>query len=171
MASGAGGIGGGAGGGGGEIPRSRCHRRSTEPYQQGRQRPQGILNRVTESVKIVPQWLQSYFSRNENVCSCSTDRREAAQQLENREDEHVINADEESANIHDGRITLSQQSVIQKTKTWETDLLRTRKHPQHRLDLHLMCPLQKQQKCLALLIFQNQLQVVQEAAGKFRSSF
>ncbi|KAM5264953.1 nuclear pore complex protein Nup153-like [Hipposideros larvatus] len=75
----------------------------------------GILNRVTESVKIVPQWLQSYFSRNEDVCSCSTDRREAAQQLENREDEHMINADEESANIHDGRITLSQQSVIQKS--------------------------------------------------------
>ncbi|KAM5267447.1 nuclear pore complex protein Nup153-like isoform 3-T4 [Hipposideros larvatus] len=65
----------------------------------------GILNRITESVKIVPQWLQSYFSRNEDVCSCSTDRREAAQQLENREDEHVINADEERANIHDGRIT------------------------------------------------------------------
>ncbi|KAM5264934.1 nuclear pore complex protein Nup153-like [Hipposideros larvatus] len=66
----------------------------------------GILNWVRECVKnIVPQWLQSYFSRNEDVCSCSTARREEAQQLENREDEHVINADEERANIHDGRIT------------------------------------------------------------------
>ncbi|XP_019488913.1 PREDICTED: nuclear pore complex protein Nup153-like [Hipposideros armiger] len=105
MASGAGGIGGGAGGGGGggKIPRRRCHQRSTEPYQQAQ--GQGILSRVTEPVKnIVPQWLQSYFSRNEDVCSCSTARTEPPQCPVNQ-DENVINDDEESADIHDGRIT------------------------------------------------------------------
>lgn len=103
MASGAGGIG---GGGGGKIRSRRCHQGPIKPYQQGRQKHQGILSRFTESVKnIVPRWLQSYFSRNEDVCTCSTDRREAQQGPENREDDHLICADEESANIHDGRIT------------------------------------------------------------------
>lgn len=103
MASGAGGIG---GGGGGKIRSRRCHQGPIKPYQQGRQKHQGILSRVTESVKnIVPRWLQRYFSRNEDVCNCSTDRREAPQWPENREDDHLIYADEESANNHDGRIT------------------------------------------------------------------
>ncbi|XP_036111335.1 nuclear pore complex protein Nup153 isoform X1 [Molossus molossus] len=66
----------------------------------------GILSRVTESVKnIVPGWLQRYFNKNEDVCSCSTDTREVPQWPENREDDHLIYADEESANIHDGRLT------------------------------------------------------------------
>ncbi|KAB0391827.1 hypothetical protein E2I00_013813, partial [Balaenoptera physalus] len=66
----------------------------------------GILSRVTESVKnIVPGWLQRYFHKNEDVCSCSTDTREVAQWPENREDDHIIYADEESPSIHDGRIT------------------------------------------------------------------
>ncbi|XP_078298581.1 nuclear pore complex protein Nup153-like isoform X1 [Panthera onca] len=66
----------------------------------------GILSRVTESVKnIVPGWLQRYFNKNEDVCSCSTDTREVPQWPENREDDHLIYADEESSNIHDGRIT------------------------------------------------------------------
>nr|XP_019598520.1 PREDICTED: nuclear pore complex protein Nup153-like [Rhinolophus sinicus] len=73
MASGAGGIG---GGGGGKIRSRRCHQGPIKPYQQGRQKHQGILSRFTESVKnIVPRWLQSYFSRNEDVCTCSTDRK------------------------------------------------------------------------------------------------
>lgn len=67
---------------------------------------QGILSRVTESVKnIVPGWLQRYFNKNEDVCSCSTDTREVPQWPENREDDHLVYADEESSNIHDGRIT------------------------------------------------------------------
>ncbi|KAM8789967.1 nuclear pore complex protein Nup153 isoform 2-T2 [Rhynchonycteris naso] len=66
----------------------------------------GILSRVTESVKsIVPGWLQRYFNKNEDVCSCSADKREVPQWPENREDAHLIYADEESTNIHDGRIT------------------------------------------------------------------
>ncbi|XP_037374804.1 nuclear pore complex protein Nup153 [Talpa occidentalis] len=66
----------------------------------------GILSRVTESVKnIVPGWLQRYFNKTEEVCSCSTDTREVPQWPENREDDHLIYADEESSNIHDGRIT------------------------------------------------------------------
>ncbi|XP_068414025.1 nuclear pore complex protein Nup153 [Eschrichtius robustus] len=103
MASGAGGIG---GGGGGKIRTRRCHQGPIKPYQQGRQQHQGILSRVTESVKnIVPGWLQRYFHKNEDVCSCSTDTREVAQWPENREDDRIIYADEESPSIHDGRIT------------------------------------------------------------------
>ncbi|XP_017894213.1 PREDICTED: nuclear pore complex protein Nup153 [Capra hircus] len=103
MASGAGGRGGG--GGGGKIRTRRCHQGPMKPYQQGRPQHQGILSRVTESVKnIVPGWLQRYFSKNEDVCSCSTDTREVPQWPENREDDHIY-SDEESANIHDGRIT------------------------------------------------------------------
>ncbi|XP_034516171.1 nuclear pore complex protein Nup153 isoform X2 [Ailuropoda melanoleuca] len=103
MASGAGGIG---GGGGGKIRTRRCHQGPIKPYQQGRQQQQGILSRVTESVKnIVPGWLQRYFNKNEDVCSCSTDTREVPQWPENREDDHLVYADEESSNIHDGRIT------------------------------------------------------------------
>ncbi|KAM5267101.1 nuclear pore complex protein Nup153-like [Hipposideros larvatus] len=65
----------------------------------------GILNWVRECVKnIVPQWLQSYFSRNEDVCSCSAARTEPPQCPVNQ-DERMINDDEESADIHDGRIT------------------------------------------------------------------
>lgn len=67
---------------------------------------QSIFSKLTESIKnIVPQWLQNYFSRNEHVCTCSAVRREEPQGLENREDDHLICAAEESANIRDGRIT------------------------------------------------------------------
>uniref|UniRef100_A0A8C6DW91 Nuclear pore complex protein Nup153 n=1 Tax=Moschus moschiferus TaxID=68415 RepID=A0A8C6DW91_MOSMO len=101
MASGAGGTG---GGGGGKIRTRRCHQGPLKPYQQGRPQHQGILSRVTESVKnIVPGWLQRYFSKNEDVCSCSADTREVPQWSENREDDHIYS--EESTSIHDGRIT------------------------------------------------------------------
>ncbi|XP_033072213.1 nuclear pore complex protein Nup153 isoform X4 [Trachypithecus francoisi] len=102
MASGAGGVG---GGGGGKIRTRRCHQGPIKPYQQGRQQHQGILSRVTESVKnIVPGWLQRYFNKNEDVCSCSADTSEVPRWPENKED-HLIYADEESSNITDGRIT------------------------------------------------------------------
>ncbi|XP_032103541.1 nuclear pore complex protein Nup153 isoform X3 [Sapajus apella] len=102
MASGAGGVG---GGGGGKIRTRRCHQGPIKPYQQGRQQHQGILSRVTESVKnIVPGWLQRYFNKNEDVCSCSTDTSEIPRWPENKED-HLIYADEDSSNITDGRIT------------------------------------------------------------------
>uniref|UniRef100_A0A2K5QA74 Nuclear pore complex protein Nup153 n=1 Tax=Cebus imitator TaxID=2715852 RepID=A0A2K5QA74_CEBIM len=102
MASGAGGVG---GGGGGKIRTRRCHQGPIKPYQQGRQQHQGILSRVTESVKnIVPGWLQRYFNKNEDVCSCSTDTSQIPRWPENKED-HLIYADEDSSNITDGRIT------------------------------------------------------------------
>ncbi|XP_078224408.1 nuclear pore complex protein Nup153 isoform X7 [Callithrix jacchus] len=102
MASGAGGVG---GGGGGKIRMRRCHQGPIKPYQQGRQQHQGILSRVTESVKnIVPGWLQKYFNKNEDVCSCSTDTSEIPRWPENKED-HLIYANEDSSNITDGRIT------------------------------------------------------------------
>ncbi|XP_031215468.1 nuclear pore complex protein Nup153 isoform X1 [Mastomys coucha] len=102
MASGAGGIG---GGGGGKIRTRRCHQGPVKPYQQGRPQHQGILSRVTESVKnIVPGWLQRYFNKSENACSCSPDADEVPPWPENREDEHVIYADE-NTNTDDGRIT------------------------------------------------------------------
>ncbi|XP_015846681.1 nuclear pore complex protein Nup153 isoform X2 [Peromyscus maniculatus bairdii] len=103
MASGAGGIG---GGGGGKIRTRRCHQGPVKPYQQGRPQHQGILSRVTESVKnIVPGWLQRYFNKSENACSCSADAGEVPHWPENREDERVIYAAEDSTNIDDGRIT------------------------------------------------------------------
>lgn len=103
MASGAGGIGGG--GGGGKIRTRRCHQGPVKPYQQGRPQHQGILSRVTESVKnIVPVWLQRYFSKNENECSCSTGASEVPHWLEDREDERVIYG-EDNTNSDDGRIT------------------------------------------------------------------
>ncbi|XP_052583785.1 nuclear pore complex protein Nup153 isoform X2 [Peromyscus californicus insignis] len=103
MASGAGGIG---GGGGGKIRTRRCHQGPVKPYQQGRPQHQGILSRVTESVKnIVPGWLQRYFNKSENECSCSADAGEVPHWPENREDERVIYAAEDSTNIDDGRIT------------------------------------------------------------------
>ncbi|XP_037699113.1 nuclear pore complex protein Nup153 isoform X2 [Choloepus didactylus] len=101
MASGAGGI-----GGGGKIRTRRCHQGPIKPYTQGRQQHQGLLSRVTESVKnIVPRWLQRYFKKNEDVCSCSTDTQEVLHWQENREDDHLVYANEESSNINDGRIT------------------------------------------------------------------
>lgn len=67
---------------------------------------QSIFTKLTESIKnIVPQWLQNYFSRNEDVCTCLAVRREEPPGPENREDVHLICADEESANVRDGRIT------------------------------------------------------------------
>lgn len=53
----------------------------------------------------MPGWLQRYFNKNEDVCNCSTDTREVAQWSENRESDHLVYADEENSNIHDGRIT------------------------------------------------------------------
>ncbi|XP_026638796.1 nuclear pore complex protein Nup153 isoform X2 [Microtus ochrogaster] len=105
MASGAGGIGGG-GGGGGKIRTRRCHQGPVKPYQQGRPQHQGILSRVTESVKnIVPGWLQRYFNKNENACSCSTGTGEVPHWPEDREDERVIYSGEDNTNSDDGRIT------------------------------------------------------------------
>ncbi|XP_017455946.1 nuclear pore complex protein Nup153 isoform X1 [Rattus norvegicus] len=103
MASGAGGIGGG--GGGGKIRTRRCHQGPVKPYQQGRPQHQGILSRVTESVKnIVPGWLQRYFNKSENACSCSVNADEVPRWPENREDEREIYVDE-NTNTDDGRTT------------------------------------------------------------------
>jgi hypothetical protein len=52
----------------------------------------------------VPGWLQRYFNKNENACSCSADASEVPHWSENREEEHIY-ADEDSSNVNDGRIT------------------------------------------------------------------
>ncbi|XP_056679455.1 nuclear pore complex protein Nup153 isoform X2 [Monodelphis domestica] len=106
MASGAGG-----GGGGGKIRTRRCHQGPTKPYPRGRQQQQqqqqqGILSRVTESVKnIVPAWLQKYFNRNETAYVHSEDNRESRHWQENTENDHLLYTDEENPIINDGRIT------------------------------------------------------------------
>ncbi|XP_014438446.1 nuclear pore complex protein Nup153 isoform X3 [Tupaia chinensis] len=66
----------------------------------------GILSRVTESVKnIVPGWLQRYFNKSEDVCSCSADTGQVPPWPESQEDDQLMFADEESTSINDGRIT------------------------------------------------------------------
>ncbi|KAM9098388.1 nuclear pore complex protein Nup153 [Sarcophilus harrisii] len=106
MASGAGG-----GGGGGKIRTRRCHQGPTKPYPRGRQQQQqqqqqGILSRVTESVKnIVPAWLQKYFNKNETAYVHSDDNRESRHWQENTQNDHLLYTDEENPIINDGRIT------------------------------------------------------------------
>ncbi|XP_040823670.1 nuclear pore complex protein Nup153 isoform X3 [Ochotona curzoniae] len=103
MASGAGGMG---GGGGGKIRTRRCQHGPVKPYQQGRPQHQGILSRVTESVKnIVPGWLQRYFNKAEDACSCSANTSGVPHWPENTENDHMIYANEENSNISDGRLT------------------------------------------------------------------
>ncbi|XP_036612647.1 nuclear pore complex protein Nup153 [Trichosurus vulpecula] len=104
MASGAGG-----GGGGGKIRTRRCHQGPTKPYPRGRQQQQGILSRVTESVKnIVPAWLQKYFIKNETAYVHSDDNRESRHWQENTQNDHLLYTDEENPIISDGRITPDQ---------------------------------------------------------------
>ncbi|XP_068948570.1 nuclear pore complex protein Nup153 [Petaurus breviceps papuanus] len=106
MASGAGG-----GGGGGKIRTRRCHQGPTKPYPRGRQQQQqqGILSRVTESVKnIVPAWLQKYFIKNETAYVHSDDNRESSHWQENTQNDHLLYTDEENPIINDGRITPDQ---------------------------------------------------------------
>ncbi|XP_072460025.1 nuclear pore complex protein Nup153 [Notamacropus eugenii] len=106
MASGAGG-----GGGGGKIRTRRCHQGPTKPYPRGRQQQQqqGILSRVTESVKnIVPAWLQKYFIKNETAYVHSDDNRESRHWQENTQNDHLLYTDEENPIINDGRITPDQ---------------------------------------------------------------
>uniref|UniRef100_A0A4X2JZ00 Nuclear pore complex protein Nup153 n=1 Tax=Vombatus ursinus TaxID=29139 RepID=A0A4X2JZ00_VOMUR len=104
MASGAGG-----GGGGGKIRTRRCHQGPTKPYPRGRQQQQGVLSRVTESVKsIVPAWLQKYFIKNETAYVHSDDNSESRHWQENTQNDHLLYTDEENPIINDGRITPDQ---------------------------------------------------------------
>ncbi|XP_014796377.1 PREDICTED: nuclear pore complex protein Nup153 isoform X3 [Calidris pugnax] len=102
MASGGGGGGGGGGvGGGGKIRTRRYHLGAAKPpYVRSKQ--QGIISRVTESVKnIVPGWLQKYFNRSEDEC---VDTNESTNQEESPVNYHHDYANEDTIVI-DGRVT------------------------------------------------------------------
>ncbi|XP_055654421.1 nuclear pore complex protein Nup153 isoform X4 [Falco peregrinus] len=98
MASGGGG---GGLGGGGKIRTRRYHLGASKP-PYARSKQQGIISRVTESVKnMVPGWLQKYFNRNEDEC---VDANESTNQEENPVNYHHDYANEDNIVI-DGRVT------------------------------------------------------------------
>ncbi|XP_042716452.2 nuclear pore complex protein Nup153 isoform X5 [Chrysemys picta bellii] len=99
MASGGGG-GGGSGSGGGKIRTRRYHLGASKPYPRNKQ--QGIISRVTESVKnIVPGWLQRYFNKSEDEC---VDASEPTSQQETPVNYHHGYADDDTP-VFDGRVT------------------------------------------------------------------
>ncbi|KAM6375549.1 LOW QUALITY PROTEIN: nuclear pore complex protein Nup153 [Alca torda] len=104
MASGGGGGGDGGGGGGvggGKIRTRRYHLGAAKP-PYARSKQQGIISRVTESVKnIVPGWLQKYFNRSEDEC---VDTNESTNQEESPVNYHHDYANEDTIVI-DGRVT------------------------------------------------------------------
>uniref|UniRef100_A0A8C0GGT2 Nuclear pore complex protein Nup153 n=1 Tax=Chelonoidis abingdonii TaxID=106734 RepID=A0A8C0GGT2_CHEAB len=72
------------------------------PIQPGVAAPQGIISRVTESVKnIVPGWLQRYFNKNEDEC---VDASEPTSQQETPVNYHHGYADDDTP-VFDGRVT------------------------------------------------------------------
>ncbi|KAM6142751.1 nuclear pore complex protein Nup153 isoform 5-T5 [Phoenicopterus ruber ruber] len=93
--------GGGGGVGGGKIRTRRYHLGAAKPpYTRSKQ--QGIISRVTESVKnIVPGWLQKYFNKSEDEC---VDTNESTNQEENPVNYHHDYANEDTIVI-DGRVT------------------------------------------------------------------
>ncbi|XP_034618235.1 nuclear pore complex protein Nup153 isoform X3 [Trachemys scripta elegans] len=98
MASGGGGGGGGSGGG--KIRTRRYHLGTSKPYPRNKQ--QGIISRVTESVKnIVPGWLQRYFNKSEDEC---VDASEPTSQQETPVNYHHGYADDDTP-VFDGRVT------------------------------------------------------------------
>ncbi|XP_037749041.1 nuclear pore complex protein Nup153 isoform X2 [Chelonia mydas] len=98
MASGGGG-GGGGGTGGGKIRTRRYHLGAAKPYPRNKQ---GIISRVTESVKnIVPGWLQRYFNKSEDEC---VDASEPTSQQETPVNYHHGYADDDTP-VFDGRVT------------------------------------------------------------------
>ncbi|XP_065441078.1 nuclear pore complex protein Nup153-like isoform X8 [Chrysemys picta bellii] len=97
MASGGGG---GDGSGGGKIRTRRYHLGASKPYPRNKQ--QGIISRVTESVKnIVPGWLQRYFNKSEDEC---VDASEPTSQQETPVNYHHGYADDDTP-VFDGRVT------------------------------------------------------------------
>ncbi|XP_038247360.1 nuclear pore complex protein Nup153 isoform X3 [Dermochelys coriacea] len=100
MASGGGGGGGGGGTGGGKIRTRRYHLGASKPYPRNKQ--QGIISRVTESVKnIVPGWLQRYFNKSEDEC---VDASEPVSQQETPVNYHHGYSDDHTP-VFDGRVT------------------------------------------------------------------
>ncbi|KAK2534172.1 hypothetical protein Q9233_004355 [Columba guinea] len=93
--------GGGGGVGGGKIRTRRYHLGAAKP-PYARSKQQGIISRVTESVKsIVPGWLQKYFNKSEEEC---VDTNESTNQEENPVNYHHDYANEDTIMI-DGRVT------------------------------------------------------------------
>ncbi|XP_068787876.1 nuclear pore complex protein Nup153 isoform X3 [Struthio camelus] len=89
------------GGGGGKIRTRRYHLGAAKP-PYARSKQQGIISRVTESVKnIVPGWLQKYFNKSEDDC---VDTSESTNQEENPVNFHHDYPDDDTIVI-DGRVT------------------------------------------------------------------
>ncbi|XP_051791690.1 nuclear pore complex protein Nup153 isoform X1 [Erpetoichthys calabaricus] len=73
--------------GGGKI-RTRRYYIASKPYAKNKQ--QGIIKRVTDTVKnIVPNWLQRYFTNNEETDTQIQDRQQTAQEQETEENDPV----------------------------------------------------------------------------------
>ncbi|KAM8967352.1 nuclear pore complex protein Nup153 [Pelodytes ibericus] len=101
-AAGGGGGGGGGAGTGGKIRNRRYHLSSGRtPYSKNRQQgQQGIISRVTDTVKsIVPGWLQKYFNKEASATServLDTNELIVQQHMESRDnDDHHIYVDDD----------------------------------------------------------------------------
>ncbi|NP_001082284.1 nuclear pore complex protein Nup153 [Xenopus laevis] len=111
----AGGGGPGGPGTGGKIRSRRYHLSSGRtPYSKSRQQQQGIISRVTDTVKsIVPGWLQKYFNKQEEehdrVHSASEVIVNDTEARENNAEHHIYvvddDDDEEGNSPTDGRVT------------------------------------------------------------------
>ncbi|XP_019350417.1 nuclear pore complex protein Nup153 isoform X3 [Alligator mississippiensis] len=96
-----------SGSGGGKIRTRRYHLGASTPYSRGKQ--QGIISRVTESVKnIVPGWLQKYFNKSEEE---HVDTSEPRNQVENPLSYHH-DYTEEDTTVIDGRVTPESTRII-----------------------------------------------------------
>ncbi|XP_069074473.1 nuclear pore complex protein Nup153 isoform X2 [Pleurodeles waltl] len=92
------------GGGGGKI-RTRRYHINAKPYSKSQQ--QGIIGRVTDSVKsIVPVWLQRYFNKNEDPSTNVSETRGQRERTEtNQENDNHVYGHEETPPLSDGRVT------------------------------------------------------------------
>lgn len=104
--------GGGGAGTGGKIRVRRYHLSSGRaPYSRSRQQgqqQQGIISRVTDTVKsIVPGWLQRYFNKEEDVPGRSSNLDRVEDHVDDRrnEEQSQIHVHDELPRTADGRIT------------------------------------------------------------------
>lgn len=105
--------GGGGAGTGGKIRVRRYHLSSGRaPYsksrQQGQQQQQGIISRVTDTVKsIVPAWLQRYFNKEEEIPGRSSNLDRIEDHVDDRrnDEQSHIHVQDELPRTADGRIT------------------------------------------------------------------
>ncbi|KAM6281671.1 nuclear pore complex protein Nup153 isoform 3-T3 [Porphyrio hochstetteri] len=127
--------GGGGGIGGGKIRNRRCHLGAGKP-PYARSKQQGIISRVTESVKnIVPGWLQKYFIKSEDKC---VDTNESTNQEENPVNYHHDYANEDTIMIDErvtrresARINLEEPSTSRSALNFSDALTRPSLHRSH----------------------------------------